>query len=380
MSLPGDCVFPSLEGLHWAPEPSDVFHHVRLFLAPRITDPTLRGLETDSHLSILSSLPVRCRFLTKVGVHIFRDTWDSVHEPVSIFVRRLVHLKSSSVAGLDQPGLAHLAQLPDLKELRLRCPLVGRTPEEIFTLPPDSFPVLEKMAMLSSATEYVTELSADGTHSRQFYSALAKNISHSSLQSLSRHGVHRFPLVHATEDQIQLYAIHADTIRPLFSFHNLELVVIAHPVGFDLDAAVICDLARSWPHLECLLLQARGYRSIQSRVTLEGIYHLAKHCPGLRSLEISFDATAVPKIKRQTNEKKRVIQHSLHTLNVALSPIRNPTRIANFLSAIFAELTEIETLHEELTYSGEFSDDENAEPDVLASQEVWKKVEGFLDY
>jgi hypothetical protein len=117
-----------------------------------------------------------------------------------------------------------------------------------------------------------------------------------------------------------------------------------------------------------------------SRVTLEGLCAFAKHCPNLETLEMTFDATVVPKIRR--NGKKRKSQHTLSVLSVALSPIRKPRRVAKFLSAIFPRLTDIETLYEEILYdrTDDEDDDEDVvvEAEVIASYRRWKVVEEAL--
>ncbi|KAJ7918810.1 hypothetical protein B0H13DRAFT_279747 [Mycena leptocephala] len=113
-----------------------------------------------------------------------------------------------------------------------------------------------------------------------------------------------------------------------------------------------------------------SYR-MSPRITLDGVYAFAKHCPCLRELNMTFDATVVPKIK--INATNGVSQHHLSQLNVAYSHIGKSRPVATFLSAIFPQLETIGTLYEELPEAMAAAD-----PQVVASHKGWKKVETAL--
>ncbi|KAJ7113111.1 hypothetical protein C8R44DRAFT_631575 [Mycena epipterygia] len=129
-------------------------------------------------------------------------------------------------------------------------------------------------------------------------------------------------------------------------------------------------MAFAWPRIESLLLSSGRSHRITSRVTLEGIYAFAKHCPRLHLLCMTFDATVVPKIK--INAQKRVSQSSLDRLGVEYSHISKPRPVAKFLTTIFPHLDIIDTLYEELP-------NYMADVQVVASHQVWKKAETALE-
>lgn len=170
-----------------------------------------------------------------------------------------------------------------------------------------------------------------------------------------------------------MYAVGLDILEPLFSFPNLVSVVLSHPVGFDLDDTAIVAMARAWPQIQYLHLEAGPSRHIPSRVTLVGLRAFAQHCPRLRTLYLTFDASVIPKIKHD------VSQTTLEYLNVALSPINNPQRVAEFLFAVFPSLKIIGTLHDDIVEELEELDLEViVEPHIAASHSVWKSAQESL--
>jgi hypothetical protein len=211
---------------------------------------------------------------------------------------------------------------------------------------------------------------------REFYATLLEHCSDSSLREITIEGEFEEDMEALSAVETALFLVGGDVLQPLFSFTNLVEVRLAHPVGFDLDDAIVHDLARAWPHIEVLGLTARPYRHVRSRVTLDGLYAFAKYCPRLRILAITFDATVVPKIR--DNGKKRVAQRCLYHINVAASLIRKPQRVAKFLSTIFPSLMDIATLHYDLLHDLS-SDDELVETgSVMDSSDLWKDVENAL--
>ncbi|KAJ7471645.1 hypothetical protein B0H11DRAFT_2283036 [Mycena galericulata] len=171
-----------------------------------------------------------------------------------------------------------------------------------------------------------------------------------------------------------MYAVGLEVMEPLFSFGNLVHVHLAHPVGFDLDNAGVLAMASAWPHLDTLVLVTSRDRHMDSRVTLEGIYYLAKHCPNLRALQMVFDATVIPELL--DHAQTRVVQERLSFMGVSSSAIRNPRYISTFLSKIFPQLNRIGTLFEDLINS----DNRNVvvDPVIDASHDLWKDVEKAL--
>ncbi|KAJ7674028.1 hypothetical protein DFH06DRAFT_1467382 [Mycena polygramma] len=293
--------------------------------------------------------------------------WDTATPIISSFVRGLMHLESLDVPSLDNLALAHLAELPSLTILAIK----SDAPRSV-SLQPHSeykpFPALTRLTLpsiLSAAALLTTfpgcslvslsifsgQSHSTKDHARQFYSAL---VNHCSYFSLRRIAVWRGEVTPIPNEQY-IYAVGGDIIEPLFSFANLTSVSLLHPAGLDFDDTTILRLARA--------------------VTLEGLYNFAKHCRRLCELEMSFDATVVPKIRH--NGKKRKSQESLTYLNVSLSPLREPRALAKFLLAIFPCLSEIGTWYDDICEDDD-DDEDNVDPDVIASHRLWKNVETEL--
>ncbi|KAJ7666325.1 hypothetical protein B0H17DRAFT_1090141 [Mycena rosella] len=128
-------------------------------------------------------------------------------------------------------------------------------------------------------------------------------------------------------------------------------------------------MARAWPLIELLSTPPDPAYRLSLRVTLEGVYAFATHCPLLRLLNLAFDATVVPTIK--INGRKRVSQHSLGQLHVAYSLIDEPRPVAEFLSTIFPHLYTVKTLYTELP-------EDITDAQLLASHTGWRKVRDVL--
>ncbi|KAJ7475050.1 hypothetical protein FB451DRAFT_1397921 [Mycena latifolia] len=369
-SLGAEHLFPNLEKLHWHGDPTT--KHFRLLLTPRIRHIFLGSIKTIHDLSVLLNLSARCTELTSVII-LTSTLGHSAVPMTSAFVRGLTHVEALTVHGLDQLAIAHLAQLPRLKPSG--------------ELVSGAFSALQRLTFMRATLDCVTDFLAQTSNcplvkfniaaldpepteptSRAFYAALARHCSQASLRDIRIVGDTLGALVAPNAQQIRAHAVVADTIRPLFCFSSLVSVRLVHPVGFDLDDSAILVMARAWPHVQFLSLTARPARHMSSRVTLQGVSAFAAHCPTLHTLELTFNATVVPEIH---DISPRAAQESLSLIDVALSPIGAPHRVAEFLGGIFPRLTEIATLYEELLYSRH--DLEGSEP-----HKRWKEVEENL--
>ncbi|KAJ7141796.1 hypothetical protein C8R43DRAFT_954755 [Mycena crocata] len=232
--LPGNWIFPNLQALQWGAGPSEAFHHVRLFLTPRLSHLYIHSFETVSHLCILLDLSVKYPLLINVHIRVFPNAWNSY-----------IGLYPFSYAGCCA---SHLLRSP-LSSCRLAEFVLDRADDTILDPDDNSDPP-------TAAT------------SAQFYSTLAQHVSHSALRILTREADFTYPLVDATPDLQLSCTVDVSTIRPLFFFANLVTVNLSHSVGFNLDDVAVRDIARAWPRIEDLTLQARGYHPGHPRVTL----------------------------------------------------------------------------------------------------------------
>ncbi|KAJ7481388.1 hypothetical protein B0H11DRAFT_1225892 [Mycena galericulata] len=387
LSLPTDCVFPNLRELTWIPDPSGLFHHLRLFLTPRMERLSINPA-TDLDLSVLAVVSAKCPSLKHITIDTGLNDWAT--QGVSTFVRSLPSVESLDVAALDRPALMHVALMDGLKSFRLRS---AETPFFHFPPSPSYFhdlrelflPTMECAAALMTASPdcLCEELTITDNWSRPtkiiahgFYSILARQRARSSLHVVRVYGDDDHPTLLAA-NQTETYLVGGDILEPLFSCANLQTVSLNHPVGFDLDDGMVLRMARAWPRIEVLALQAGRSRHARCSTTLRGLSALAKHCTNLRNLKMIFDATNVPDIHAHGFEQQNVVQRTLHSIHVSLSPISEPRRVAEYLSRIFPRLSFVETFLEDLVdfHSQEEADIAVREPPVFESHTKWKEVE-----
>ncbi|KAJ7495527.1 hypothetical protein FB451DRAFT_1077167 [Mycena latifolia] len=396
-SLPEESIFPNLQRLQWHRFHPESFYHVRLFLTPRIRELSLATISSFSHLSILSNLAIKSPSLRDVALYMHMSP-DTALSAVSTFVCGLADLRSLNVAQVDQTALAHLAHLPELKSLQLRSPSTPEFPVLSRSSPgPVCFPALLSLTMPSvqctialftwSASFTLEKLRIYRAHdaqsptkivARKLYAAMAVHCSRLSLTQVDVDEGGDAPEV-PTAEEIETYSVGGDALEPLFSFVNLVHISLEHPVGFDLVDSTILQMARSWPRLEHLMLTARPFHHMRSRVTLEALHAFAQHCPNLDTLGLTFDATSVPKIG--DSEEDFPQQDCLHALHVSLSPITHPEPVAKFLSALFPGLVGIVTFFNDRLDEHDGEEGELLlEVSVVTSHSLWKDVEDELGH
>ncbi|KAJ7109555.1 hypothetical protein C8R43DRAFT_1139661 [Mycena crocata] len=380
ISLPQEYIFPNLQKLDWYPHlhtaiRDTAIRQARFFLAPRLTNLQLAPIVNISQLSILANLAIKCPSLTHVSIFTQGFELGGLEIPaVSRFVGGLTRIISIDVPGLDESALDHLAQLPDVMSLRFRGRLKSSQSSRLPSSAHGGFPVLKTLSFIFAALDSVGAILARSSNSplkRLGISAdcdqPTKNTARSFYATLAGHC--------SIAEQINMYSVGGDILHPLFSFTNLVSVKLWHPVGFDLDDATILAMASAWPQIENLSLTSSLSRHMPSRITHEGIYAFAQHCPSLRLLHITFDATLVP--KGWNTGETRISQERLICIDVASSPVDRPRRVAKFMAAIFPNLRRICTLYE-VVVGGDDGEDVFVDPEVQAVHDLWKDVEEDL--
>ncbi|KAJ7641060.1 hypothetical protein FB45DRAFT_1053678 [Roridomyces roridus] len=139
-------------------------------------------------------------------------------------------------------------------------------------------------------------------------------------------------------------------------FQAAQELTIETTDGYNLDDALMEELASAWPKMELLRLHAGRHDHLPS-VTIASLYTLAKHYRYLRELELNFDASSVPRpatvtaLHLRTQPRPVPIHNNLTLLTVARSPISDALAAAHYLS-IFCNLTDILMDRVEIKYSG----------------------------
>ncbi|KAJ7859068.1 hypothetical protein B0H14DRAFT_3446909 [Mycena olivaceomarginata] len=162
------------------------------------------------------------------------------------------------------------------------------------------------------------------------------------------------------------------------SVHNLAVLILASPVGFDIEDAAAWDMAPAWPNLVRLVLgSAMGVRCPPA-MTLHGLRVFAEHCKALKFLAITVDVFTVPPL--DNSPQTRIPQQQLCSFDVAKSPIPDARTVSRFLSSLFPDLSEVRT-HNEGFWEDRDSDDEDEETTAARSYHTrwkWKEVEGLI--
>jgi len=396
--LPRDHLCPNLRGIlfHVTPKADSLFPYIRLFLGPKIIDVSISLPFSSSHAPSLSFLPIRYPHLKKL----YLSAYYPQDEPdiLSKIALTLDRIESLTLNKLDRVAIEHISQLPALKSLRLQTShsedlgLSLRFPTVMGAQTPP-FPALRDVSFEEATTEFAlefldllstccvanfhvgtTDVVTKLTTSR-LYATLAGHLSHSALKILrvERAGNCDDPTV--PEDMAN-HAIDGHILAKLFCFANLTKIILAPPVGFNIDDATAWDIARAWPKLKILTLTAATDLHHPPGMSLHGLQAFAKHCRELTSLMITFDASTVP--PRDDSPDPIISQFSLTSLDVDTSPITDPTAVAQFTSGLFPNLANIWThdnwIWDEVDIQAILMDDGVAYGQFTR----WKKVEAML--
>ncbi|KAJ7144125.1 hypothetical protein C8R44DRAFT_846099 [Mycena epipterygia] len=358
LCLPAEHLFPNLKTLSWTYVDAPLFPYIRIVLGPKITNIEINLTTTMSHLSLIPTLALRCPHLTDVQVS-YEYTpipfHDEIRTSVSLFVRGLKRLRSLRVNDLDRPALEHLATLPTLTLLTLEN-IQGSTRFFPKQLDPSRFSTLESLAIWLTTAEAAIFWIESVSHSAladlsitmssppttqalsALYVAVAENIPCANLCRLQVDVPYPFAVAPFDESSDQSVVEKREGLTRLFRFHNLTNLGLESLRGFDLDDALVLEMAQAWPNLRTLQLLPNGPASPASRVTLAALRSFAHHCPKLVSLGIELDAGTVP-VAHEGD--KQDVQTKLNVLSVGFSPISNPSAVASFIFDIFPEVSDL---------------------------------------
>jgi hypothetical protein len=298
------------------------------------------------------------------------------------FIRALPHLESLDVRIVDCETLEYLGRLPSLKKLRTiipdPIPLPGVAARSMFSnlrelsfrpeqQDPGGGEITPIIAFLracknpplrSFEAPYIIEWDLEQVE--ELYQVLAGHILHNHL------------------DMLQLEFLETDSpvmpphpgrfFRHLFSFTRLTIIEIQVPSGYDLEDAIVAEMAHAWPNLEEFGLRSRS--NYQPRCTLLSLHAFSRHCPRLWTLAITIDASSVP--PNPIGSSDSFPQDKLKCLNV-LSSCTSDTCVAAaaaFISSSFSNLTQIITDEGYLWEDGDTAG--------RARHQRWKEIERLV--
>ncbi|KAJ6495904.1 hypothetical protein DFH09DRAFT_1002248 [Mycena vulgaris] len=389
-SLPQELLCPNLRRIRWHPKKEFLFPYIRLFLGPKITAADLTLPTTSApNITLLPTLELRYPELKELSIE-GPSECPLLCRTSSMVAVDLQRIEILTFDTLDRAALQHLSQLPQLRSLTLQIPEVndlGPPSLSLTTAPPHHhpFPALHDVHFESTTVEFTTEfinmlsdcrldsvimntkVLATTMDTSRLYTSLASHLSHIALQSLWIDGD---DLTTSQPATITNYLISGHALAPLFCFLNLTTLVLRPPVGFNIDDATAWDIARAWPKLKSLALEAASGVHHPTSMTLVGLRAFATHCKDLTYLTITFDASTVPPFDH--SPEAMISHHRLRTLGVSASPISDAPDVARLISDLFPSVVQIITLTESRGIEDEMDEDI---PEAWACHTQWKHVE-----
>jgi hypothetical protein len=234
--------------------------------------------------------------------------------------------------GFPEHSLAMACKIPNLRELFFHC---RSSPSEILPLPRfcSGFSQLTKLTIWGCSIESVI--------------TLTKIIHNAPLRSFevkcADHGV---PLLNGTQDEMADSSLgdilHKPKTRPLTledmsglsTFTNLTKLSLEVMTGFDLDDEQIKTIAKTLPHLEMLYFYSPNPPIDSPQMSFEGLKSVAQHCPKLKDLMMTFDASSITKHPNHGD----ICNVNTRTIDIRYSPIDDPVAVSAYLSATFPNL------------------------------------------
>ncbi|KAJ6454259.1 hypothetical protein C8R47DRAFT_226451 [Mycena vitilis] len=402
LAFPRNHICPNLQYIHWGSQgDTPAFHHIRLFLGPKITRAFITIPANVTDMSPLSAL--RYPELRALSLQTSSDDTSLIRRASSPFVLELTQIVRLTLDWLDRAALAHLSRLAHLKYLSLSktdsrdlappSPSLDSLPQESVSAYP--FLALRSLSLSNTTLEFANELIhmlsdchlddfylgtnvlALETDMGELYSAIAGHLSHITLNTIWMRHVHD-ALTPPPAGAIASYAITGRTLTSLFAFKNITILHLEGPVGFDIDDTAAWDIARAWPKIQSLTLAAGTSLHHPTTMTLHGLRAFATHCKELSDLEITVDASTVPPF--DNSPEARISQRALRTLEVAASPISDAPTVAKFLSGLFQQLRMIGTPDEERWMDPPAADEDEETAAARARHIQWKYVEILVPF
>ncbi|KAF8181733.1 hypothetical protein K438DRAFT_2021083 [Mycena galopus ATCC 62051] len=350
--VPGGLLLPKLQHLSWYHHHSPHCSFIDLFLGTWTTSLCVCTYASDPCPVLFAALGQRSAMLVSVILLGVPDQSADLNQTQrNTFIRTLTQVEALNARPIDSETLGFLGRLNTLQTLRTILPPTNPSP----AIPEGSlFPNLREAEIevdggnFSALVALVRTWNNPPTKSVEFgiggcgelqqvqdlYEALATHCIHDKLRMLTMR-------VYRGDDMNILFAHSAHSFRPLFCFTELRDVEILVPGGHDLDDETISAMARAWPHIKRLVLRCSRrstyYNEHPPRCTLLALDLLAQHCPHLKQLAMTLNASKPP---RQL-AARQVAQDKLTQLDVGFSPISDVSTVATFIKSIFSSLMEI---------------------------------------
>ncbi|KAJ6602393.1 hypothetical protein DFH09DRAFT_447427 [Mycena vulgaris] len=348
--LAGEILFPNIMAVVFGYP--DSFEDLTLFLGPKIKHLGLALNDTPLHLGLLSTLTLRYPVLKSVDINLPLSA--STTRGVSDAICSLRAVTRLTVNTLTTPALLHLSGLPNLRVFNVLSVGDVRVPD---ALPDARFADLEHLSVGATSISQCAGLV-------QFFSAAPLSTAFFALNGSERSPASAWTAFaaamhdHCVHSALRtVFVYHGSppddppvpsappsgaSLRPLLAFTHLVSLILEPFDGFDLDEAVLHDMAHAWPSIGKLVLGVSGPEQDENRarIPLRAVLPFALHCPKLQTLGVVFDAT-VP-LAAEVGAPKgghRVLRRLL----VGPSAITEEgvADVARFLAGVFPDLDNV---------------------------------------
>ncbi|PIL22673.1 hypothetical protein GSI_15366 [Ganoderma sinense ZZ0214-1] len=373
--LGAEALLPSLRTFHWAnPEKQEAEDLASLLLLlnskasnvmiqmGKWNDESIR--EIVSALNTFGENPSQLR-----SIQIKSSPCAPLEDAVLALGIRQQHLLDFKYNWNNQMSLetiAHLSGLNNLREVSIRAD-AERSREfflwarergghffpslQLFSLFTDSVDVCEKwLNLIRQPDLHSLNVCVDQPPTAAaFHDFLTKLTEHPARDAL--HNVH-FKSVQPSPRNNSLHMVRPDTLAPLLQL-NISQLQLEPGAPIDIDDECVERMARAWPHLTVLELNAEWRRyapaGLVPSVTLKGLIPLAEHCPGVGMLALPIN-TDVSGFEEDYEAGLRpaggVSFKQCYMLGVGPSPIEQEAdhlMIAGFLSDLCPDLMTLKT-------------------------------------
>jgi hypothetical protein len=378
---PGCVILPNLRDLYC----HDTYLDSMLEIIPYIS-PNLRQFELDADvespsqpaLAILSALPFKSPFIENLRITGYTQSLVNEGPILPSFPCGLCHLSTFECPDIpvSHDAVRHLANLPNLCDISLYFSDKYARGLSRLEMPTTPFPSLRSLDLagtsfvsgiefiqcclrsaLLDSVDVCAKHAPSGGEIRQLFSALSSHIHPQSLTSIRvRHPDHSTNLGNGA-------ALEFGDFEPLLSFINLNSIWILVPSSPErLSDSLLEAISMAWPQLANFHLDSIGFMTRATQCTLHGILLLAKRCPKLIGLTITFRASA--QISWNGRPGGGTVHRRMSELNFGRSPIDKAGIVASFLSDVFPDVLSLDA----------WDDYDRSNPEEVRYWKRWQEV------
>ncbi|KAG1757082.1 hypothetical protein EDB19DRAFT_1655738 [Suillus lakei] len=308
-------LLPNLRRLHWLDDRKHYFPLLHALLGSTITSLDLGCIKTPSFASsaLLTSLEARCPFIRELDCHGV-CSGDSEESSNAIFeaLCGLRELFRFDTGARNSRELIRLASLPSLKILNLDLKRYNANETQPNSTP-TIFSQLSEVRIVASSHSVVHHC--------------LKNVRWISCRSFTTY----INLPYDPRNIPDLIVTVSECFSPALE---------ASQFGFDAITPLLSQLQQSWPRLRNFWFGGAASWLIPPTLTFMGLVYLIHYCPHLRTIVMSF--CACPVDINSELFSNTIPNTDFGILSVGMSPIIDPTVVADQLRRLLPDLTKVE--------------------------------------